>query len=47
MKALLEWAEDFQKAEIPEAEIASLRNHSSYGAMSDVGFDPVRVNHEL
>ena len=47
MKAMLEWAEDFQKMEIPEAEIANLRNHSGHGAMSDVGFDPVQANHEI
>ena len=46
MKAMLEWAEDFQKMEIPEAEIANLRNHSSHGAMSDVGFYPVLVFYE-
>ena len=44
MKALLDWAEAWQKQEIPEAEIRNLHGHS---AMSDVGFDPVQANHEL
>ena len=42
MKNLFTWAENWQKNEIPEHEIASIS-----GPMSDSGFDPIRANHEL
>ena len=40
MKNLPTWAENWQKVEIPEHEVACLQ-----GAMTDVGFDPVQANH--